>query len=318
MIALGIESSNVRGMGHLFHALLYAEYLRTRRIPFLLLLNQDAASEQILAQRGIGYTLVDYTDTCSNWEKELIDAHHIDVWFNDKFETSSELGRHVKEAGARFCVIDDVGPGEAFADLAICGMLLPTKTEFLCDNVCAGIEYIILNPEVARFRRLREKVNQILVTLGGSDTYGVTLEVVEALNERGMTADVLVGPDFAFRADLDRINVGCFRILQNLPSLIASFYDYDFAITGGGVTCCEAMASGLPCMVIANEPHEVNTGRFFADKGACLYAGFRGKEWDRSALDRIAGLPLADMSGRGMRTFALDAVERVMEAVRDK
>ncbi len=314
MIALAIESSNQRGMGHLFHSLLYVDFLEKHNIPYCYFINADAASEVILRDNKIKYHVVDYSDVVSNWEAEYIQKYHIERWLNDKFETSDAMGRHVKEAGAKFYVIDDIGKGEYYADISFCGMLLPTKEQFLCKRVYKGTEYVVLNPEVELYRRKRSELRRLIVTLGGSDTYGVTIEVVEELKKNDTDADILVGPNFMFRDKLDEVNAGRFRIMQHLPSLIQSFSEYDFAITGGGGTCCEAMASGLPCMVIANEPHEENTGRFYEKKGACLYAGRRG-DWNRDAIKNIFQLDISVMSARGMGIFDTDAVSRIFRII---
>ena len=96
----------------------------------------------------------------------------------------------------------------------------------------------------------------------------------------------------------------------NVPSLVALFSEYDLVITGGGVTCCEANAAGLPCIIIANAPHEVNTGKFLEKKGGCIYAGSY-ESWDASILDKINELDLEKMSESGMRVFDTHAIQRI-------
>lgn len=314
MIALAIESSNLRGMGHLFRSLLYVDYLKTHSIPYCYFINSDAASEKILEENNINYYIVDYADTKSNWEAKLIREYNIQKWFNDKYETSETMGRHIKETKTEFYTIDDVGQGEYYADISFCGMLFPSKKQFLCKRVFKGVEYVILNPEIEKYKRKRTELHKIIVTLGGSDTYGATVEVIEEMKKYDMNTDILIGPNFLFQDRLNEVNKGKFRILQYLPSLIKSFEEYDFAITGGGGTCCEAMASGLPCLVIANEPHEENTGRFYEEKGGCIYAGKCG-EWNRDRIKSIFQLDISKMSEKGMEIFDTNAVNRIFEII---
>ncbi len=316
MIVLCIESSHTRGMGHLFHSLLYVDFLKSHNVPFLFLINKDHASEQILKNNSIKYINVDFNDTCSKWEKEIISKYKISTWINDKYCSSMELGRHVSETRCKFYVIDDVGEGESYATASFAGMLFPTKTLYRTDRVYKGTEYIILNPEIKDYIRRRDEIRKIIVTLGGSDTYGSTIEVVDALNNTMVNTqiDILIGPGFKFRKELQDMNKKHFPIMQNVPSLIKKFYEYDLAITGGGGTCCEAMASGLPCMIIANENHEVNTGMFFQKKGCCVYLGKHG-EWNRDGLKKINNLQIADMSTKGIETFDTNAVKRIFDII---
>ena len=72
MIALAIESSNQRGMGHLFHSLLYVDYLKQHNVPYRYFINKDSVSEEILMSHSIQYDVVDYADVVSNWEADFI------------------------------------------------------------------------------------------------------------------------------------------------------------------------------------------------------------------------------------------------------
>lgn len=314
VIVLAIESSNIRGMGHLFRSLLYVDYLKRRGMDFFLLINRDSASERILKERDVEYIVVDYSDQVTNWERDIIKKYRVTHWLNDKFETSEQMGRHISSMGIGFFVLDDMGAGERYADISFCGMLYPTKKKFLCKEVRKGLEYIILNPEIESFQRERYKINKIIVALGGSDTYGATIEVADALRDSEIEADILIGPDFAFQDELERHNDGRYKVMQNLPSLIKIFYEYDLAVTGGGVTCCEAMASGLPCFIIANEKHEVNTAKFFDELGAGVYLGEHGS-WNRNLLNKIDEADVNTMSNMGMKLFKFDAVHRIFDLI---
>lgn len=314
MIALGIECSNTRGMGHLFRALQYVKHLDSKGCPYILLINDDNAAIDILKKGGISFEIVNYEDLYSNWEKGIIEKYHVDCWFNDKFETADQMGRHIKEENISFFVIDDVGEGERYANISFSGMLYPTKNNYLCPNVCKGVEYIILNQEIEIYRKERSVIKKIIVMLGGSDTYGATIGVVEALKKWGIVADIVIGPDFAFIDELNRVNKGKFHIFQNVPSLIQLFHNYDFAITGGGCTCCEAMASGLPCAVIANEDHEVNTAKYFEKMGCCIYLG-KHDDWKKNMIRDIDKLDINRMSKNGMNLFSLDAVKKIFDKI---
>lgn len=316
MYVICIESSNNRGMGHLFRALLYVSYFKQHNISFLLLINNDPHSLELLDDRKIKYLVVDFNDVAGNWEGRIIEQYNVTVWINDKFETSLEMGKHISDTGVLFCLIDDVGQGELYADFHFAGMIYPTRKEVGGRYTFCGKEYIILNPQIALYRHRRVCLNRIIVSLGGSDPHGVTLEVIRELTQYNYQVDIVIGPNFNYIARLRELNRRNFSIFQNVPSLVETFSNYDLAITGGGVTCCEANAAGLPCIIIANAPHEKNTGRYMESFGGSIYAGSYDN-WNKDLLSDLDKLNISEMSMCALNNFDLNAIDRIMNTINE-
>jgi len=308
-----VESSKTRGMGHFFRSLLYASFLQKRHVPFILLINDDEKAVEILKNKGVPFQIVDYADE-ADWETPLIEKYRADVWLQDKFETHISMAEHITKNDILFCAVDEFGPGVELCDIHFGGMIYLTGHEVGGKKIYCGPEYVILNPEIDSYRRVRRKVYNVIVSLGGSDPYGMTVEAVDQLCKTDLNVEVIIGPDFSHRAELDRVNAKNYPVLQNVPSLIEEFSRFDFAITGGGVTCCEASSSGLPCMIIANAPHEVNTGLFMEKRGGAIYAGsYEG--WNKEIISRITDLDIERMSMAGIETFDTKAIERIFSIV---
>ena len=317
MICLAIESSNHRGMGHLFRSFLVVEYMEEHAIDYVYLINNDEKSLGVLRERNIKYVIVDYNDEESDWEKKIIDQYGISTWINDKFETSINMAKHIKSTGVYLALIDDIGAGEVYADVNYVGLIYFTKQRFISKNTRIGMQYVILNSEIDMHRHLREKFNRLIVSFGGSDPNNNTLSVVKRLLKTDIPFDITVGPNNRSYDELESLRGNRFELFQNVPSLIELFAGYDLAITGGGVTCCEANAAGLPCIIIANVPHEVNTGKFLEKCGGCIYAGSY-EEWDVSIIDRVRELQLKEMSRKGMNAFDTHALERIFSDLLSK
>lgn len=314
MYIICIESSNKRGMGHLFRALLFIDYFKKNHIEYLCLINNDLKSLQILDRYKINYIVIDFDDIYSNWEQAVIKKYHVDVWINDKFTTSIEMGKHISQTGILFCMIDDIGNADIYSDIHFAGMIYPTKKNIQGRKTYCGNEYIILNPEIIMYQRKRENLKKIIVSMGGSDPHDVTLSIVREFKKYQYDVDIVIGPNFKNKKGLLELNKGRFEIFQNIPSLIEKFYDYDLAITGGGVTCCEANASGLPCMIIANAPHEENTGKYVEALGGAYYLG-NYEEWDQRIFSELETLNLSKMSQKGIDSFYLDTIQRIMKII---
>ena len=329
MLAICIECSHQRGMGHLFRALNLAQALERRQEEYIVLVNDDAAAWRILSEHGIAPVIVDLCDIESDWEGRLIAERGITVWLNDRLDTSAETAEHVKAAGIPLFTVDDMGSGGALSDGNFASLIFENIEKIPGKRVYAGCDYLILNPEIETHKRLRSKVERILVTLGGSDTYGVTPRVIEFLKrcrEEGGSCfgdaaehalckkvTILLGPDSVIREEAERAAAGTdFEIASSVPSLIAFMEQFDLAVTGGGVTAFEAAASGLPCVVIANEPHEIQIGRYLERSGSAVFAGY----YREMHLEKIKEITeLSSMSRRGMETVGTAGADRICEIV---
>lgn len=316
MLAICIECSHKRGMGHLFRAMNLIYAVEKAGENYILLMNRDEAGETVLAQNGIVPIIVDLRDVLSDWEGRIIRERHVTVWLNDRLDTGAQTARHVKNKGIPLFTIDDMGEGAALADGNFASLIFENIDRIPGRQVYAGCEYLILNPAIERWRRRRSSVENIVVTLGGSDTYGVTLPVIAFLKNwcqenEGKRITILLGPGSVIWEQAQRAVEGTdFRIVSFVPSLMEFFAQFDLAVTGGGVTCLEAAACGLPCLVIANEPHEIQVGRYIERSGCGIFAGY----FKEMHLERIHEMKdIASMSRRGMEKVSLSGAERICE-----
>lgn len=312
MFAFCIESSHARGMGHFYRALNLAEGLAKAGVSYTFYLNDHTPSRQILVERGVPHRVVDLEDFTGNWETSLIQQDGITFWLNDRLDTDLRHAEKIKATGIPLVTFDDRGMGATLADLHIAALEFDEQERLGGAKLLRGADYLILNPQISDYTRLRKHLVNMLVTLGGSDTYGVTVRVVQLLKEMGLTATIVVGPGFMHMDMLDEVLTEGFTLKRGVPSMIEEFYRHDLAITGGGITPFEANASGLPCVVIANELFEIPVGVALQKLGGSLFAGHH--ELLQSPLF-TTDLPLEQMSRAGMRNIGLQGMQRVIDAL---
>lgn len=316
MLAICIESSHKRGMGHFFRMLNITEYLNHIQKKYIVLINNDKVSLSMLNERHIPYEVVDLFDYETNWEIEVIRRYNIDVWLNDRMGTDIRTSENIKSTGIKLCAIDDTGSGARLADVNFAAMVFKNTDKLDGHKVLIGSDYLILNSDISKYRRLRTYADRIVVTLGGSDTYGVTLQVVEYLKRMGCTATIIVGPSFMHIEQLEAlVSDSNFTIKQNVPSLIEEFYNYDIAITGGGVTPFEACASGLPCMIIANEEHEIAIAEHLENKKCAVFVGYYKNLTFENFSEKISNLNIRELSKNGLFTISLNGLDNIINEV---
>ena len=312
MYALCVEASHSRGLGHLFRMLCLAECMRQRGQDFVFIVNRDDASRSILARAAVPLREAAIGDVDSGWETSLIAELKIQVWINDRLDTDVRHALRVTDAGAQLITFDDRGSGAEYADLHVAALAFLQGEHLGGRRLLTGIEYLILNAEIKVLRRMRKDSKRWIVTLGGTDTWGVTPKVVTALAERDCDVTVVLGPGFRHYAELNAVLPPRFQVKQGVPSLIAELAAHDVAVTGGGITAFEACSSGLPTIIVANEHFEVPVGRYLADLGCARFAGhYSSADWDvlRSTL------PIEAMSAAGLAQVPADGVDRVWKAI---
>jgi spore coat polysaccharide biosynthesis predicted glycosyltransferase SpsG len=299
-------------MGHFFRACILADMLAQvgRRVKFYI--NEHAPAINRLRARGAQFEIVPLFDSSFNWESAALERDRISLWIYDRHRTDAQSTARIKARKIPLVTFDDRGPGAADADLHVAALSFDPDEELAGRRVLRGVDYLVLSPDIARYRRLRVGGEKCLVTLGGTDTYGVTPKVVCALARAGRVATVVVGPGFEHGAALAAVTTPDFTIKRDVPSLYEEFAHHDFAVTGGGVTPFEANASGLPCIVVANEQFEVPVGRALAAFGGAVFAGHHSS-LNEEVFTRP--LPVEAMSKAALDRFTTTGVKRVVEAI---
>ncbi|NEJ71507.1 glycosyl transferase [Rhizobium phaseoli] len=315
MFVFCIESSHSRGMGHLYRSLTLAEELGRRGRDIHFLINDHESTLNVLKSRGFEFTIYDLKAPGGSWERAFVETvRPLEVWVDDRLDTTLAHAEAVVSAGARLVTFDDRGDGAELADINISALVFDEIDRLKGREVKSGIEYMILNPEIERYRRARKSVSSILVTLGGADTHGVTVRVANWLQSKPVAVTVVTGPAFQHREDLHAVlskpDVASIQHLTGVPSMAQEMNRHDLAITGGGLTPFEAAASGLPSIVIANEFFEIPVGRALEELGFSRFAGHhRSVDFDTLSLD----LPIEIMSQTALRRTNLNGSHRIAD-----
>jgi spore coat polysaccharide biosynthesis predicted glycosyltransferase SpsG len=312
MIALCVESSHARGMGHLFRSCVLADALVAAGHGVKVFVNDHAPTATLLRQRGIPFDVVPLDDAELDWERAAIARDRIGIWIYDRHRTDIRAAMRIRGMGIPLVTFDDRGSGASVADLHIAALAFGLDRELAGSRVVCGVEYLLLDPKIAAYRRQRTSAERLIVTLGGADTYGVTTKVMRLLSSGSRKATVLIGPGFMHGDELVRQATADFTIKRSVPSLIEEFAKHDVAVTGGGMTPFEANAAGLPCIVIANEDFEIPVGRELEKLGGALFAGHHSK-LDESMFK--FDLPVETMSRAALQRIPIDGTQRVVDAI---
>lgn len=299
-------------MGHFYRAVNLANALTDAGYTCKFYLNENLPSLDLLKEQSYEFEVVDLADVTSGWEDNIITRDRIKVWVNDRLDTDQLHAARIKAHNIPLVTFDDHGTGAALSDINIAALAFDERETLDGARILFGVDYMILNPEIIKYKRLRKSINSVIITLGGSDTYGVTVKIVKFLAARGQGATIVIGPAFMHNKELEDTLTSDFIVKRSVPSLIEEFAKHDLAITGGGITPFEANASGLPCIVIANEIFEVPVGKELERLGGAVFAGFH-EDLDFETFE--LNLPIGTMSHNGMTHINLDGCNRVVQVL---
>ena len=128
-------------------------------------------------------------------------------------------------------------------------------------------------------KTVTENVHTILVTFGGSDPHQLTLRALEALKQSPVHIDVIVGNDFQHITDVDGVvrahpHVAVHKAVDDLSVLMSRA---DVAVCNAGTTMYELCFLGVPCIVVAQTPYEMQGGGDMERRGAVVFLGSHEK-----------------------------------------
>lgn len=273
MIVICVESSHAKGMGHLFRALNLRSALMALGLECLILTNPDNVSEALLVARGVDFICYPANGNWDAHAAEVVRDRHVDVWVNDRLDTTMEHAQALLAVGTSLVTFDDFGAGARLAHINVAGLSFVPAADIPGRRVLRGPEWLVLPEEIASARRVATGARRLIISLGGSDTHGGTLEVIQKLESSWESITLILGPNFAHAQSLATVVPDNWVVKKNVPSLIHELLAHDVAITGGGLTAFESSALGLPTLIVACEDFEIPRAQFLADWGCARYAG---------------------------------------------
>lgn len=301
-IAFRTDGNHQQGMGDVWGGIALAdEFVRSGDESRFFLSGGEEACD-VIAHRGYQTVLVADLDA----ELAALHAFRPDVIVVNKLKNDPTYLRRIKERCELLVTMDDDGDGATCADLNV-NVLYPIP------GSVTEPQYIVLRDEFQALHRHSREVNaevkDILVTQGGSDTYGFTPKIVRSLN--GLPGrphlTVVVGPAFRHERDLRAAlatAVGPLTLVRNACNMGALMAQADMAVTAGGLTMFELACVGTPAVVVCGERFEVSTAVRLAQEGAVLNLGFGDDVEEAHLAHAIAMLAedrekRASMSSRG-------------------
>jgi spore coat polysaccharide biosynthesis predicted glycosyltransferase SpsG/CMP-N-acetylneuraminic acid synthetase len=147
------------------------------------------------------------------------------------------------------------------------------------DNYLNGPDYLVLRDEFLKESpEITEVAKNILLTFGGTDPLGLTIDCIEALGRTNHQYNyrVVLGPGFNQEDELQSLPdsiLSKFEFRRNVESMGKLMQWADIAVTSGGRTVYELAATGTPSIVIAQNDGEIGRMKLLRDHDAIEFLG---------------------------------------------
>jgi len=245
-----------------------------------------------------------------------------DVILFNQLNSPEEMVLEIKKMGILIATVDDTGSAANSADLRF-------NPEYAMADTYCGHSYIPLRldyrKENLKKRIITKDVHSILVTLGGSDTYGFTPNVVRALYDipDRIAITIITGSSFQHAIELNSAICDSprkFNHIHDVKDMIPPMGSADLAICGAGLTLFELACLGTPAVIICGELFEEETAEYMEKNGFGINLGFGKRVSEQVISDAVLGL-ISDydrrsaISRQGKKLIDGAGAERIIEII---
>lgn len=199
---------------------------------------------------------------------QLVDTHGVDTLFVDLFEADTEYQQRLSKTDMNIVIRHNYLNHKVSCDTLVYGDLhapgieyewIGEKPEFLL-----GPDFILLREQFQKASQKRylfnKNPNRALISMGGSDIAGVTPEVMKAFHSFSGTVDVVVGPGFSNRDEIERMAQSVptqFEILYSPENMAELMLQADIAVSAVGGTVFELLATRTPFVGVLQAENQV-------------------------------------------------------------
>lgn len=306
-IAFRVDSSAAIGTGHLMRCLTLAQRLREqgadvlfvmRDLPGAMLKRPELAGFECAVlpppsgggcSDGLAHSAWLGTDQATDARETLaVLGNGVDWMVVDHYAIDRQWHSVVRQRAAKIMVIDDIADRSHDCDLLLDQNLqnAPDRYSELVGyqaQTLLGPRYALLRDRFAELRpralaKRREKLERLLIFLGGVDAAGATLLALEAIQAAGidnLQLDVVIGPA---NPDRDRIRHWCgsrpnVQLFEGGVELADLMLEADLSIGAAGSASWERCCMGLPTIVVTVAENQREGATALARAGAVIWAG---------------------------------------------
>lgn len=287
MIAFRLDANSQIATGHMFRCIAIAKQCLLMGEECVFLLAEDQFTE-ILQKNNLKYHILNVP--WDDWNKgiaavkECISTYKIDCLLVDSYRVTEQFFREITPIVPTF-YMDDLCTVKYDVTAALHYSEWPD--EHIIDDLYAdtkvqtysGMQYMPLREGFHPISDLEERLYKLIITTGGTDSYHITLKLLQRILKQNDLAElpvcVVLGK---MNTDVDAIrSLGAsydnITILQNISDMNVVMRKALLAVTACGTSVYELMASGVPFISFGFSEDHVYFGKRLQAHGNSVWTG---------------------------------------------
>lgn len=281
------------GTGHIMRCLALAQAWQERGGQAIFVFaNQSAALETRLLLEGMQVVCLSVESGSTEDAKQTID---FTLTFNaqwvvvDGYQFGSEYQKIIKNSGLNLLFIDDYGHAEIYSADLVLNQNISAQSEWYqyrspYTQLLLGERYTLLRKEFTAWRgyqkQITDNVENILITLGGSDPNNITALILEAfqlVKIPSLHLTVVIGGSNPHHESLECLARKCthaIRLLKDVADMPQLIAEADIAIAAGGSTNWELAMLGVPSLIFVLAENQIEIAQTLHEKGIVISLGY--------------------------------------------
>lgn len=279
-IAIRADGGSQIGIGHIMRTLVLAKELAKTNEIFYVCRRDNPLSDKysvgIEKLKKEGFKVIDIDENDFLSELKKIDA---DCLITDSYDVDENYFKETKRMFKKTGYFNDMNLYYFDVDFIINQNINAEDYKYNADKrtkLLLGTSFVLLRDEFRKtgIKRLNENVNDILITLGGSDFNNYTGELIEYIKELKYKFHIVVGPSFNNVVELMEYEKGYENIKlyfnANMKELMEKC---DLAISACGSTLYELAACGVPTIGVVVAENQDKIAKKMEEKKAIINLG---------------------------------------------
>lgn len=289
MIGIRADANSVIASGHIMRCIAIAEQLVAVG-ETVIFITADHFSDALLDEKGWRHICLnsDWNDKDTEIEdmKAVISYHEITLLLVDSYQVTK---KYLQTFGGivKIAYIDDLYMFEYPVDVIINyapGVKYELYEAYRSKSVkfLLGPEYVPLRKEFQKPPiRINSKVNDVLITTGGSDNnhfvHRIVCKIAKMEEFSRIRFHIILGGFFSYEDGAALEAIGCYStniiVHRNVRNMADIMRQCDMAVSAGGTTLAELCAVGLPAICFAIADNQIEGVSAFGKNGVMDSAG---------------------------------------------
>lgn len=286
MLYIRADGNKIIGSGHIMRCLSIAKALQAAGEDSIFITADNYPEELI---RKHGFTNICLKSDWTNLDNEkhilskLILTNHIKKLLIDSYYITPKYMEDI-HSNSKVVYLDDlenyIYPVDLLINYSISADKNKYKEKYTFTKLLIGTDFIPLREQFQGSRHIyRDKVKDILITSGGSDSYNITGGLIRRLRSmpqfNEVNLHILIGAFNIYKNEiLKSTNVyQNILIYQNIDDMATLMAQCDIAISAGGTTLYELCACTVPTIAFTFADNQISGTKALDMYGLLHYAG---------------------------------------------